>query len=68
MKERIYAVHAGKTSRLVRARSRAQALTHVAQSMFIITVADQEELVTLLGDGVKVENAKNPDQTEMELE
>ena len=67
MSERIYAVYNGQTGRLIRAKTRAQALSHVAQSTFNITVAGQEELVTLLGIGIKVENAKSPDQTELDL-
>ena len=68
MSERIYAVYNGQTGRLIRAKTRAQALSHVAQSTFNIGVANQEELVTLLGQGVKVENAKaNAEKYEKEI-
>ena len=67
MSERIYAVYHGSTGRLVRAKTRAQALSHVAQSTFNIGVANQEELVTLLGQGVKVESVRDADQTELDL-
>lgn len=67
MSERIYAVFNGNTGRLVRAKNRAQALSHVAQSTFNIRVAGQEDLVTLLGDGVKVESVRDADQVEMDL-
>ena len=67
MNERIYAVYHGTVGRLVRARTRAQALSHVAQSTFNIGVAGQEELVTLLGQGVKVESVRDADQPELDL-
>lgn len=64
---RIYAVYHGTFGRLVKAKNRAQALSHVAQSTFSVNVASQDELVTLLGDGVKVENYRDPDQPELDL-
>ena len=68
MAERIYAVYHGSTGRLVRASTRAQALSHVAQSTFNIRVASQDELVALLGQDVKVESVRDADQSELELE
>ena len=66
--QRIYIVHLPDgNSRLVRATVRSQALSHVAASLFKIGVASQEDLVNALEDGVKVENAKNPDQSEMDV-
>lgn len=65
MSERIYAVYHGNIGRLVRASTRSQALSHVAQSTFTIRVAGQEELVSLLGEGVKVESVRDADQTEI---
>lgn len=67
MNERIYAVYHGSTGRLVRSKTRAQALSHVAQSTFNIRVAGQEDLVTLLGQGVKVESVRDADQNELDL-
>jgi hypothetical protein len=67
MSARIYAVYDGKNGRLVKAKTRAQALSHVAQSTFSVQVASQDELVTLLGIGVKVENYRDPDQPELDL-
>lgn len=67
MNERIYAVYHGDTGRLVRARNRSQALSHVAQSTFNIRVASQDELVTLLGKGTSVESVKDADQAELDL-
>jgi hypothetical protein len=68
MSERIYAVYHGASGRLIRAKSRAQALSHAAQSAFNIHVAGQEELVTLLGQNVKVESVREPDQNELDLD
>lgn len=68
MNERIYAVYHGDAGRLVRAKSRAQALSHVAQSTFNVRVASQDELVTLLGKGTTVESIKDADQVELELQ
>ena len=65
--QRIYAVYHGASGRLIRARSRAQALTHAAQSAFNVHVASQDELVALLGQNVKVESVREPDQNELDL-
>lgn len=65
--QRIYVVYHGAAGRLIRARSRAQALTHAAQSAFNVHVASQEELVTLLGQHVKVESVQDADQNELDL-
>ena len=53
--------------RLVRASNRQQALSHVAKSMLVVTLASQESLVDLVANGVKVEDYKNTDQQELEL-
>lgn len=46
----------GKTTcRLVRAPNAAQALRHVAADTLAVEVASQDELVLLVGRGVKVE-------------
>ena len=68
MNERIYVVYHGATGRLVRAKSRAQALSHVAQSTFNVRVASQNELVALLGQGTEVESVKDAGQAELELQ
>lgn len=68
MSERIYAVYHGTEGRLVRASNRAQALSHVAQSTFNVRVAAQDELVTLLGKGVKVESVRDADQVELPID
>jgi hypothetical protein len=60
---RIYVVapkiaEAGKPAprRLVRATHPANALRHVAEAQFAVAVASQDDLVALLGEGVKVED------------
>lgn len=62
---RIYIVGHGQTVRLIRAQTRAQALSHAARSSFTIDVASQDKLVTALLDGVKVENAGDVDSGEL---
>lgn len=65
--QRIYVVvQPDGIPRLVRASVRSQALSHVASSLLSIHVATQDDLVDLLEDGVKVENARSPDQMEIE--
>jgi hypothetical protein len=54
--------------RLVKASIRQQALSHVAQSLFTVRVASQDDLIQALGSGVKVENAKDGDQLELTQE
>ena len=53
--------------RLIRATTRQQALSHVAKSLLTVTLASQEDLVSLIADGAKVEDYKNTDQQELEL-
>lgn len=65
--QRIYLVtQPDGTPRLVRASVRSQALSHVASSLLGIHVATQDDLVDLLGSGVKVESARSPDQMEID--
>jgi hypothetical protein len=54
--------------RLVKATIRQQALSHVAQSLFTVRVASQDDLITALGKGIKVESAKDADQLELPQE
>jgi hypothetical protein len=54
--------------RLVKASIRQQALSHVAQSLFTVRVASQDDLISALGKGIKVENAKDGDQLELPQE
>jgi len=66
--QRIYIVGTptGET-RLVRASIKQQALSHVANSVFVVRVASQDELVQAVSKGVTVENYKAPDQAELDL-
>ena len=66
--QRIYIVGTptGET-RLVRASIKQQALHHVANSVFVVRVASQDELVQAISKGVTVENYKAPDQAELDL-
>lgn len=57
MKHRIYLVGQGQTVRLVRAGHRAQALSHVARSLFNVKVANQDELIEAITRGISVESA-----------
>lgn len=65
--QRIYMVGTPeKGKRLIKATHRQQALTHVANSMFTIRVATQDDLVESLGEGVQVEQCKAPEQLEID--
>lgn len=64
--QRIYLVGTpdGKT-RLIKAALRQQALSHVANSTFNISVATQDELVAQITAGTKVEQYRAPEQQEL---
>ena len=53
--------------RLVKASVRQQALTHVANHMFTVRVASQDDLIKALQAGAQVENYRDPDQPEPPL-
>ena len=48
--------------RLVKASVRQQALTHVANHLFTVRVASQDDLIKALQSGTQVENYRDPDQ------
>jgi len=54
--------------RLVKASVRQQALSHVAQSLFTVRVASQDDLVNALTSGVKIESARDAEQLEITTE
>jgi hypothetical protein len=54
--------------RLVRATNRQQALTHVANSLFVVRRASQDDIVDAVSSGVRVENYRDPAQPELTLE
>ena len=51
--------------RLVRASIRQQALSHVANSVFTVRVASQDDLVSAVTKGVPVETYKASEQLEL---
>jgi len=53
---RIYRIDDGKTDRLVRATSPAQAVRHVTSGM-PVRVASQDDIAQLVAEGIKVETA-----------
>lgn len=55
------------TVRLVRSNTRQQALSHVANPMFTVRNATQEDLVKAISGGSSVENYRDADQVELEL-
>ena len=58
-KTRIYAVAYGDKMRLVRAISRAQALTHVATGIISVSIPSTDEALTIaIKFGASVEDAK----------
>ena len=62
MSTRIYVVTDIETNRhrLIRAGNQAQAIRHAAQTRFDIEVANQDDLVNLLTNGVPIELAGVP--------
>lgn len=66
--QRIYLVGHGQEMRLVRAAHRAQAVGHVARSLINVKVASQDELVTALGNGIKIEVAAEQETAELPFE
>ena len=69
METKIYAVRNTHTAevRLVEAKTKQQALAHVAKSTFVAALADQKELVDAVRKGVKVEHYGDVDGEEEEV-
>ena len=57
MSKRIYIVNGGEQPRLVRAGSRSAAISHVVRTPYTAAVASQDDIVTALGQGIRVEDA-----------
>jgi hypothetical protein len=55
------------TTRLVRALTPHQAISHVAHTQFTVRVPTQDELISAVSNGVTVENYKDPVQAELTL-
>ena len=62
MNTRIYKVNTPNGSRLVRAVNKTQAIGYVARATIKAAVATQDDLLALVADGVKVEDAADPAQ------
>ena len=60
--KRIYVITIAGVKRLVRAGHPSSALAYVAKDIAVVNVAGQEELVTLLAAGAKVEDIKGEQQ------
>jgi hypothetical protein len=54
--------------RLVKATTKQQALSHVANSLFVVRKASQDDIVDAVSAGIKVENYRDPEQGELPLE
>ena len=67
MSERIYVVGGPTGIHLVNATTKQTAIAYVAHSQYNAAVATQNDLVELLGKGVKVEHAR-PANHELDLE
>jgi hypothetical protein len=60
---RIYFVSLGDTQGMVRASSKAQAIAHVMRDM-VAEVATQEQIVSWVGNGEKIEDAPQADKAD----
>lgn len=65
---KIYIVGYGQEIRLVRANTRAQALSHVANGIIKVQVPTQDELLDFVGKGKSIESAIRQEQEELPLE
>jgi hypothetical protein len=54
--------------RLVKATTKQQALSHVANSLFVVRKASQDDIVDAVSAGITVESYRDPDQSELPLE
>ena len=68
MAERIYIVHGPQGTRLVKASLRQQALSHVANSVFNVHVASQDDLVKHITAGIQIEQYRAPEQADLALD
>ena len=54
--------------RLIRAKTKSQAMSHFLASNITIKVASQDELIDAVQSGCDVENYQHPDQIKLDLE
>lgn len=64
---RIYLVNGPTGTRLVKAATPSQAITHVARSAFSAKVPSQDDLVDAVTSGVKVETYGETAQAELDV-
>lgn len=64
---RIYLVGTPNGVRLVRATVRQQALSHAANQLLTVRVATQDDIVNAMEMGIKIENYKAPEQSDLDL-
>ena len=64
---RIYLVGTPNGVRLVRASVRQQALSHAANQLLTVRVATQDDIVNAMEMGIKIENYKAPEQSDLDL-
>lgn len=64
---RIYLVGTPNGVRLVRATVRQQALSHAANQLLTVRVASQDDIVNAMEMGIKIENYKAPEQSDLDL-
>jgi hypothetical protein len=64
---RIYLVGTPNGVRLVRAAVRQQALSHAANQLLTVRVATQDDIVNAMEMGIKIENYKAPEQSDLDL-
>lgn len=57
MSKRIYRVISANGDKLVRASSQAQAIRHVVTNTYTAKVATQDDLISMLESGMKVDDA-----------
>jgi hypothetical protein len=64
MQQRIYKVTSGDETHLVMAGSQAQALRHVAGSVYKVSIAKATEVASLMGSGVVLEKSDEKEAAE----
>lgn len=57
-KTRIYVVFDGETERLIRASTRMQAINYVVKGKYVARPATQDDIVSMMTDGIVVEDSK----------
>lgn len=66
MKNRLYVVGHGQTTRLIRAHTKLQALDFASKGIINISAVKKAELPDLMQNGIKIEDATGGKQEEIE--